>query len=166
MELRAFFSSKAGKRVLIISLIIITIGIVILILLRPAPPEERNIVSEEYDPVSGETIRILDQEPEEPSNMVHLVGFRIFAELGFTARQQDIIFSGVQNFFTENYPNILRLSYERNSVTYDATNEDIVYFRLVADTEEAFRVKIDTEGSMFRAVLSFYDDNGHLLNSL
>jgi hypothetical protein len=164
MEIRNLLASKAGKRIAIIMLILVVIGIIIfLILSRPTPQTTPNIDTEIYDPVSGDTFRVIDQEPEEPHDMVHMLGFRIFNEIGFTSQQQHIIFTTIQDFFTENYPDIRRLSVPQDSIEYDLMNEDFTYFRLVANTEETFRVRIDIDGSMLRAKISIYDSSGNLL---
>jgi len=167
MEIQAFLASKAGKRVAVIMILAILIGVFIFLFLqssRSEPETVHNIETEEYDPISGDTYRVLDQEPEEPSDFVHLLGFRIFDDIGFTSQQQYIIFTTVQSFFTENFPDIQRLSYQQGSIEYDVMNEDLTYFLLVADTGDTFRVRIDIEGSMLRATLSIYDSSGNLLN--
>ena len=127
-------------------------------------PVAQIIESNEVDPISGETIRHIDQEPEEPWDGVSLVGFKIFSDIGFTAQQQEIIFTAVQEFFTENYPNMRRLSYKQNSISYDAANDDLVYCELVSDTNEVFRIKLDIQGSILRVAVAIYDENGNLLN--
>ena len=123
-----------------------------------------DIESFEVDEVSGEIIRHLDQEPEEPFAEVQLVGFKIFNDIGFTSQQQGIIFSVIQSFFTEHYPEMRRLSFVQGSIFYNAAEEDVTYFDLAADTDEVFRVKLDIESSIFRVAVYIYDAEGNLLN--
>ena len=159
-----FFTSKSGKRSLVIMAFVIAAALILLLLWGFARPEPRDIESEEIDQPSGEVIRHIDQEPEEPTDKVQLVGFIIFSRVGFTAEQQDIIFTTIQDFFTNNYPNIERLSYLQNSLRFDMDNIAVSYFELAADTGETFQVKIDNEGSIFKAVISIYDAGGGRLN--
>jgi hypothetical protein len=163
-EMREFLSSALGKRVVIITLLLLFIGAVVIIALLFRAKHAPNIESEEYDPVSGETIRVIDQEPEESSGKVALVGFIIFNKVGFTAQQQEILFNTVQDFFTEKYPEIKRLSYRQNSLRYDENDDDISYFELVSDMQDTFKVKIDTESSILKATISIFDNAGNLLN--
>ena len=164
MKVDEFLASKAGKRLLVIGGLVLLIGTVVMVWLMTRRPETPNIVSEEYDPISGETIRHIDQEPVDPWDGVHLLGFRIFSEVGYTARRQEIIFTAIQGFFTENRPDIKRLSYRRDSLTYDESDQDTVYFELVSEAGDTFRVRLDLEASIFNTTVYIYDVSGNLLN--
>jgi hypothetical protein len=163
-QLREFLSTKFGKQVVLVTLLVLVIGGVIIAMVLSRPKPTPDIESEEFDPVSGQSIRHIDQEPQEAHDMVNVVGFIIFSRVGFTAQQQDAIFTTVQSFFTEKYPSMQRISYQQNSISYDANNEDITWFEVVSDTGETFRIKIDTEGSILNAKLSIYNSTGILLN--
>jgi len=102
--------------------------------------------------------------PSGNGDGIQLVGFEIFRAIGFTNGQQEIIATTIQDFFGENYPDISHLSYRENSITYDVQNEDYTYFELLSDAGDTFRIRIDIEGSIFRATLSIYDESGRLLN--
>lgn len=165
MDWRDFFASKAGKRALIIIGAVVIIAIIVIIMIiQSRVPTVGDIETDYVDPISGETIRILDQEPEEDNSRTHLVGFGIFGKVGFTAQQQEIIFNTVQSFFTDNYPDIERLSYRQNSLSYDEDNEDLTYFDLVSNTGIQFKVRIDIQSSFFKAEISIYDNTGHQIN--
>ncbi|MCL2002031.1 hypothetical protein FWG76_01340 [Candidatus Saccharibacteria bacterium] len=160
----AFLASRKGKMVLIGAAAVLLVGLIILVWMAFRRPQTPNIEQEIYDPISGDTVRILDQDPEEPWDGVFLLGFGVFGEIGFTGVQQEIIFATVRDFFSEGYPDISQLSLSRNSISYDITNEDITWFELISDTEETFRVKLDIEGSIFRVAVYIYDEAGNRLN--
>ncbi|MCL2371256.1 hypothetical protein FWC63_00730 [Candidatus Saccharibacteria bacterium] len=163
MEIHTLLRSPAGKKIIIALGVITLIGLVIFIVVvssRSTTLIGQNVDTEVYDPISGDTFREIDQPPEEPFIGAHLLGFGTFIEIGFSSQQSNIIFTSVREFFLERRPDITRLSVERGSIEYDVANDDITYFRLVANTEEVFRARVDIEGSMFRASLSFFDSSG------
>ncbi|MCL2371260.1 hypothetical protein FWC63_00750 [Candidatus Saccharibacteria bacterium] len=122
-------------------------------------------VTEVQDPISGDSFGVMEGRESESLGFVHLLGFGFFNDIGFTSQQQHLIFSGVQDFFTDRYyPEITRLSLERESIAYDVMNEDHTWFRLIADTGQAFRVRVGIEGSMFQATLTFHDDNRNVID--
>ena len=161
-QLRELLATPMGHRAIIISVLLAFIIVIVIISLSRS--QTINIVTEELDLASGETLRHIDQYPEIPQDRVNIVGFVIFSRVGFTAQQQEIIWTTIQDFFTENFfPDIQRVSYRQGSIEYDENNVDYTYFELVSDTNETFRVRIDSDGSMLRAIISIYDSHGKQL---
>jgi hypothetical protein len=111
-------------------------------------------------------------EAEMPDNpptnqapqILSLVDFDFFGQIGFTSQQQDEIWTTVEQFFAGNHPEMGSISCVKKSLAYDTTNPDITYCQLLSDTGEIFKIVIDSEGSMFRATVSIYDSNDKLLN--
>jgi hypothetical protein len=102
--------------------------------------------------------------PVENFEKVHLEGFGIFNDIGFTTQQQEIILTDTQRFFIENYPGMKSLTADSGTISYDAANPDLTFINLTSDTGEVFKLKLDAQGSMFKMAVSIYDSSGNLLN--
>ena len=144
-----FLKSKYGKYTLISAGLFLII-IIILITNTIFKTADNASFSEEVDSVSGATIYVFDAEPEEPEAL-GMIGFDIFYNLGFSAKQQATIYDAIQNYVSTNYPNTSTVSYVKDSFLYTATGETDFSksrFNIYLDSGETFIVSLDTENQI------------------
>ena len=99
------------------------------------------------DPVSGETIWEIDEEPEAGGELV-MVGFNQLSNFGFMSVQYNKIIDTVKEYTTANYPRAMRASYRSGSFKYLDKDLFVSTFEYVLNDEKTITVKLDTGGSL------------------
>ena len=99
------------------------------------------------DPISGETIWEIDEEPEAGGELV-MVGFNQLSNFGFMSVQYNKIIDVVKEYTTTNYPRAKRASYKSGSFKYLDKDLFVSKFEYVLDNEKTITVKLDTGGSL------------------
>lgn len=173
----SFLEKRNYKKILLIVALVVTVGLIAYGIYFIVSRSDENIVAEEVDDPSGEVVRYIDQDPENPNNLsekMFVVGFAILGEVGFSASQQDIIFTTVQDFFTENFPNFERISYRRGSIEFDVDryededeaeeNSSKSRFELESNTGEVFLVMLDTKDSINNIEVIIANIDGEQIN--
>lgn len=173
----SFLERSNYKKILLALALVIIVGLVAFSIFFISSRSIEDISTEEVDGPSGEIIRNIDQDPENPENLdekILVVGLGILGEVGFSASQQDTVFTTVQDFFTTNFPNFERISYRRGSIEFDADryedeeeaedNATKSRFELESNTGEIFLVELDTQGSIFDIYVAIINLDGEQIN--
>ena len=110
-------------------------------------------VVEKTDPISGELLLEVNQEPEGGKH-VAIVGLGEIIEQGFSPSQQDVLYGSMNSFFNSGAFSFDYVSYKKDSFT---SNDDYSIFTVLmeSNTGDKFLVTLDTGGSYFDLKVSF-----------
>ena len=128
---------KKKKVLLIVSLVLCVLFIVGLVVLLINRSEEAR-KNEKYEPVideySGDEIWNIDQEPEfEPS--LNLIGFYRILNYGFMNSQYQKIIAAITDYMSENYSNIMQISFWTETFKIDDMEAGTYEFKFVAEMD-------------------------------
>lgn len=146
-----FLQSKTGKTILIIIFVLLIIGIALyFFFISRANSSLNDEYREVVDEASGSIINYTNAEPEQGVTKLSLIGFQVFYDFGFSAKQQEIINEKVFQFFSEKYPDFTTISYIKDSFGYQddgSISYQKSYFKVMSNTKEIFQVSLDTHDS-------------------
>ncbi|MBR5621461.1 hypothetical protein IKW75_03225 [Candidatus Saccharibacteria bacterium] len=145
-KLEEFLKTKSGKITLLILGLLIIVGVVVGIILS-INQSGFTEASTKIDDPSGLDVYDSNAEPEGESEVV-VIGLNILYDFGFSASQQDKIYTTIKDFITDELPSAATISYEKNSFKY--TSEEEVTkseFKIISDTKVEFLVSLDTDWS-------------------
>ena len=125
----AFIKTKPGKifLVLFIGLLLIIGGLTVFFITRNNTSENTTITVE---------------SEEEPG--LTLIGFQVFYDFGFSAEQQQTIYSTVFQYISDFNPNIQLVEYISGSFSYSPEDSSRSSFELTSDLGTNFIVNLDT----------------------
>ena len=110
------------------------------------PVEER--VTIEIDPISGETIRKVQQDTEIKDGQIIMIGLYQLKKMGMMADHYSKLINTLAKYLSENRPNVKQISYKKDSYKYLSKDYDKAYFMFVTDEGESFDVNLDTKNSI------------------
>lgn len=146
-KLEKFLRTKTGKITLTILAATIVIGIIVAIIVSLSSQDNFNETSTKIDDPSGLDVYDSNAEPEGEPEVV-VIGLNVFYDFGFSASQQEKIYTTIKDYITKELPSAAAISYERDSFKY--TSEDEVTkseFKIISDTKVEFLVSLDTNWS-------------------
>ena len=111
------------------------------------PPESERIVTE-VDPISGETIRRVQQDKEIKDGQIVMIGLYQLKKMGMMADHYSKLVNTLAKYLSENRPSVKRISYKKDSYKYLSKDYDKAYFMFVTDEGESFDVNLDTKNSI------------------
>lgn len=151
MQENPLFTTKKGKWILFGILAFVIVGLLAVLIAvmnrKEGDDWQKQEIAPQVDPVSGETIWDIDQDDElEPE--LQLIGFYQLMDFGFMAKQYNTVIDTVTSYINENFPNVKRASYKKDSFKYLDAEWMKSSFEFVTDEEKAFMVTLDTAGSI------------------
>lgn len=146
---------KSNKKVFFPLLICLLIIIIIIVFFsissindqKATSSTEGGELTEETDPLSGQTIETINEEPEESGsdeNTIGMIGFDGFYDHNYSVTQYEILTDNLSTFFKENYKDITRISIVKDSIKCP-DDETYCNSDVVINTGEKFRLYTDTE---------------------
>lgn len=149
-EKLAFFRTKKGRTVIVGVLVALIVILLIVFLLVLGNGEEQDQKYQPYvDPISGVTIWNIDEEPElgEGEELI-LLGFYQLKDMGLMAEQYQKVIDKVTDYVEENYPDVLQVSYAKDSFKYLDEDGTKMSFSFAIGDELMFYVTLDTKDSL------------------
>ena len=110
-------------------------------------PENERIVTE-VDPISGETIRRVQQDREIKDGQIVMIGLYQLKKMGMMADHYSKLVNTLAKYLSENRPSVKQISYKKDSYKYLSKDFDKAYFMFVTDEGESFDVNLDTKNSI------------------
>ena len=110
-------------------------------------PESERIVTE-VDPISGETIRRVQQDREIKDGQIVMIGLYQLKKMGMMADHYSKLVNTLAKYLSENRPSVKQISYKKDSYKYLSKDFDKAYFMFVTDEGESFDVNLDTKNSI------------------
>ena len=100
------------------------------------------------DPISGETLMDVNEEPEGGERKVAVVGFNSLINTGLTYAQIDIITTQVRIYFEENHPDVTTVNYKKDSFIQTLEGDAVFrdYITIVAN-DISYNVEITIIGT-------------------
>lgn len=147
---------KSNKKVFISLLICLFIIVIIIVFFSISSFNNQNTTSsteggeitEETDPLSGQTIETINEEPEEgggsSKNGIDIVGFDGFYDHNYSVTQYEILTDNLSTFFKDNYKDVTRISIVKDSIKCP-DDETYCNSDVVINTGEKFKLYTDTE---------------------
>ena len=128
----------------LIILIILVIVFVAVFFINNQSQEDVNNFTYRVDPYSSEIMVDIDEEPELEPGFV-LIGFYQILEYGLMDVQYWEIINAVTEYMTNNYPDVMQVSYWSETFKIDNFEEGKYSFKFVAEDESVYKVYLDTE---------------------
>ena len=143
----AFFRTKKGRIIIISVFVVFLIALIIALIVRGLNMgEEQNPEYQpQVDPVSGEVVWNIDEEPEFGEEDVTItLGFYKLIEFGFMEAQFQKIYDKVTEYVAANYPEAKRISFKKDSFDYLDEEGLKSSFEFAVDDKDMFKVNLVT----------------------
>lgn len=144
-----FKSLSQKQKLLFIGLgsVILILVVVLVALILNDESEKKKGYQPVVDPVSGETMWDINEEPEIGDELV-MVGFSQISDYGYMKAQYDKIISLIKEYIEKQYPNSKTANYKKGSFRYLDEKMYKAGFEFVLDNETWIKVTVDTGGSL------------------
>ncbi len=146
-KMTIFKKQKNQYMPLMIGLGVVVVILFVILIIVLTDNGEQNDYQPRKDPISGETIWEINEEPEAGGELV-LVGFNQISQFGFMSAQYIKITDAVKEYTKNNYPGAKLASYKKDSFKYLDKNLYASSFEYVLNTGETLLVTLDTGGSL------------------
>ncbi len=150
--------TKRGRAILVIGGLFVFAIIVLVVLIatgviklgeeKPGLPSDDERITTEVDPISGETIRKIKEDPEIKEGSIIMIGIYQIKKMGLMADQYSKLVNTLAKYVSTNRPDVKQISYKRDSYKYTNTKRTKMYFMFVTNEGESFDVNMDTKGSI------------------
>lgn len=152
-KIDSFLKTKTGKITIILIIIILLIGLSFMLLKINQIIHQDEFTPEMTNVNDPSGLEVYDSNYEDESSTTELqkpliIGLGILEENDLSTTNKNSVTDSLRSFFQENYPDVKRVSYLKDSFKSPDPNDSFLHeFTVVTDQGEKFKVIINNYGT-------------------